>query len=117
MFSLTASQGWPSVAYNPIRSEYFVVFQLRSARILSGISFLVGSRIFAASFKLVTNPTLLLKTNQNKNGKLVNVPVTNARVLYNHRNRMYMSSFKFSYNNYNTDWVSQAAWNCIINLT
>eukprot|EP00794_Sanderia_malayensis_P000456 gene456-1098_t len=77
------SQGWPSATYNPKNNEYMVVFELSSLSLFGGRAIIISQRIRAHTLTRVTNPALLIKANDQKNGRPVPIPVTRPQIIHN----------------------------------
>ena len=95
MLIFAGSQGWPSVAYNPVTNEYLIAVQVKSNTLFGGNALIAALRLWTTTFKLVTTPQLVLKGNENVNGKLVPLPVVNPYVIYSPHNCRFsfLSSF------------------------
>jgi len=89
------SQGWPSVAYNPVTNEYLIAVQVKSNTLFGGNALIAALRLWTTTFKLVTTPQLVLKGNENVNGKLVPLPVVNPYVIYSPHNSGYIVTAEF----------------------
>lgn len=60
------NQGWPSVAYNIKKGEYFIAFQFRSgvAQYFSNKFIIISQRVRSAQTERAAGPSLLLKANE-----------------------------------------------------
>ena len=65
-FPSLGNQGWPSVAYNIRKDEYFIAFQFRSgiAQYFSNKFIIISQRVRSAQTERAAGPSLLLKANE-----------------------------------------------------